>query len=304
MRSDHPDPAPTGRFQSTSQAVGAVIAPATVITGLLYYFGYVRTQSLFAEFGVDVAVLNMSTQDFLLRSVESLYGPLLAALLLGVAAVIAHVRVSRAVDRVGPPGLLRLGGLLLIAGSATTAGAVIAICGASAGAWALPPFVTAAAIGVGGSAWAYGRWIRLRWRERWQDQPAEPAAARTAVLVLVTLALVTSTFWLVTDYAREVGRGLATRYALEPDLRPGVVVISTRPLQLAGPGVAEYTSREQTPDSYRYRYDGLRLLVAAGNRYYLIPRDWSAGIGRSVVQIPVDAPGVRFEFSPGGRHPN
>src|SRR4051794_26460224 len=54
-------------------AVAGVVAPTTVLTALLYYYGYVATYARFAYFGVDLATLRLPTQELVLRSVAVLY---------------------------------------------------------------------------------------------------------------------------------------------------------------------------------------------------------------------------------------
>ena len=72
------------------QVVTAIVAPTTVLTALLFYFGWIRTNALFQYFGVDATVLGFTTQDYLLRSTEALYVPLGTLLVLGLAGVRAH----------------------------------------------------------------------------------------------------------------------------------------------------------------------------------------------------------------------
>ena len=74
--------------KSILETVGRIIAPITVITALLYYFGWVRTGAVFGRFGVDQRVLAYSVDDYLLRSAGVAFRPF-AFLLLGVATSIA-----------------------------------------------------------------------------------------------------------------------------------------------------------------------------------------------------------------------
>ncbi|MCA1708568.1 MAG: hypothetical protein LC808_36940, partial [Actinobacteria bacterium] len=50
------------------ELIGAIIAPTALITGLLYYFGWARTQAIFAYFGVDTSLVEYSPSDYVLRS--------------------------------------------------------------------------------------------------------------------------------------------------------------------------------------------------------------------------------------------
>jgi hypothetical protein len=75
-------------IKSTLETIGRIIAPITVITALLYYFGWIRTGAIFGRFGVDQRVLAYSVDDYLLRSAGVAFRPL-AFLLLGVATSVA-----------------------------------------------------------------------------------------------------------------------------------------------------------------------------------------------------------------------
>ena len=296
-----PEPEPPGStFHGTMQAVAAVVAPASLLTALLYYFGWIRSYTLFSYFGVDVAVLGFTTQDYLLRSVEPLYGPIGIGLLVALGAVVLHGHVRQAVHRSADRRLLRAGRVLVAIGlGGLFAGIVYSVTGAAGRA---PVFATPALLVVAVVLTAYGRWIVRRWRERWDGAVPESAAARTTVVALTVMLLVASSFWLVTEYARAIGRGLADHYASRLDQRPGVVVVSTRRLELTGPGVSEAVIEAAEPDGFTYRYSGLRLLVFADRTYYLLPGGWTPGGTAPTFRIPADLAGARFEFV-AGVHP-
>lgn len=64
-------------------------APAGFIAALAYYFGWVRTRSLYRELGVDHAVLGLSPEDYALRSMSVLVTPLpVVGLAIAVAAIV------------------------------------------------------------------------------------------------------------------------------------------------------------------------------------------------------------------------
>jgi hypothetical protein len=70
--------------------VSRVLAPAGVLTAVLYYFGYVREQALFAYFGIDLGSLDFSTADYLVRSAGTLFFSLATLLVVAVMAVASH----------------------------------------------------------------------------------------------------------------------------------------------------------------------------------------------------------------------
>src|SRR5829696_4296771 len=50
------------------KVLGQVVAPATLITALLIFFGWSRTTALFGWFGIDPTSLGFSSTDYLLTS--------------------------------------------------------------------------------------------------------------------------------------------------------------------------------------------------------------------------------------------
>ena len=63
-----------------------IIAPATLLSTLLFYFGYVSSRAQFRYFGLDVDTVGLSTQDYVMRSPQALLVPLLALSLGGERA--------------------------------------------------------------------------------------------------------------------------------------------------------------------------------------------------------------------------
>ena len=74
---------------------GSIIAPATLITALLFYFGYVSSRAQYDYFGVDVDTVGLSTQDYVMRSPQPLLVPLLVLTLLAGGFLAAHLAARR-----------------------------------------------------------------------------------------------------------------------------------------------------------------------------------------------------------------
>ncbi len=62
-----------------------IVTPVTLITALLFYFGYVSARSQYEYFGIDVDTIGLSTQDYVMRSPQPLLVPLLVLSLLAPA---------------------------------------------------------------------------------------------------------------------------------------------------------------------------------------------------------------------------
>src|SRR4051812_23646095 len=81
----------------TIRALGLVGPPVTVATGLLFYFGWARSAEQAKAMGLDESVFAMSTRDYILRSVDSLYVPVLGLAGVVLAGLVVHSAVLRSV---------------------------------------------------------------------------------------------------------------------------------------------------------------------------------------------------------------
>jgi hypothetical protein len=79
--------------------LAAFVAQTTVLTGLLYYFGWAEGQAYFGYFGVATSMLDLGTTDYLLRSVSVAVPPLLATVCVLTAAGIVLPQVVRRASR-------------------------------------------------------------------------------------------------------------------------------------------------------------------------------------------------------------
>ena len=59
--------------------LGTVVAPTTLLTGLLFYFGQTYVAGYCRYFGVNFTTLDLSVRDYLIRSVEGIFLPLVLA---------------------------------------------------------------------------------------------------------------------------------------------------------------------------------------------------------------------------------
>lgn len=68
-----------GDFGSVLAIVGVIASQAVLITAVLYYFGWVRTNGFLSYFGVDPNMAGFSTADYVLRSISVAFAPLISA---------------------------------------------------------------------------------------------------------------------------------------------------------------------------------------------------------------------------------
>jgi hypothetical protein len=104
-----------------------------------------------------------------------------------------------------------------------------------------------------------------------------------------------SLFWAATAYSAAVGRAQARLYAAELAAEPDAVLYSERSLRLAGPGVREVPC-QGAEAGYRFRYDGLKLMLQSGGQYVLIPAQWTRSSGVAFVIPRTDS--LRLELHP------
>ncbi|KJY30721.1 MULTISPECIES: hypothetical protein [Streptomyces] len=271
--------------------LATLVAPTTFIGALLLYFGYAYTDALYEHFGVDAATLGFSTQDYALRSAGALYIPAGTALTVALAGVLVYY-AARTVGSRGTPGppWLRLTPYLLSAG-----GAVLFVVGmlGGFGAWEAGAMDTPLLLGSGLVLIVYGRVLAFRLADA-----AYPVARERLALALVVALVGLCSFWAAHAYAKEHGDDDARYLAHHLWLRPAVTLDTVERLYFP-PGQVRETRLPPsgTPQRFRFRYEGLRLLAEANGRMFLIPEDWATR-GGSVLIVPANDT-VRVALSPG-----
>lgn len=281
------------RWQRTLDVLSIVGPPLTVVTALLVYFGWARTDAQAKAMGLDVSLFGYTVQDFILRSVQSLFQPLAWLVVIALLWRMVDRSVSTFLEKAQHLGtqqhsrlVHRISTAVLVAGFAYAAVMWVVIVAQPERIVLYAPFLIAAGLLVG--AWA------LSVRRRAAASGGSPVRAtsraleRTLVFVLVTLLL----FWGTSDYAQALGRGAAVDYQERSSLLPTAVVYSGERLAVTVPNVREESvGTEAAP---LFRYSGLRLLVVSGGRIFLLNDGWNLAQGRVVV-LPDDG-SVRVEY--------
>ena len=85
----------TGRLAAV--LVG-VVAPTTLLVALAYYFGWRREEAFAGYFGIDPALLELSTDQYVLRSVDALFAPVVALLLVAFGALAIHALLADRIE--------------------------------------------------------------------------------------------------------------------------------------------------------------------------------------------------------------
>ena len=301
-RSDEqpPEPHPSGLPQLVN-LLGTVVAPTTLLTSLLFYFGWSHAYYFYDYFGVNSTLLGLSTRDYVQKAVDGLFIPMLVLAGVGLLALWAHSLLRARLALGSRPYVLRL-----IAGMAAV-GLVLAI----GGFWSVFAvtalrrwlYGTAAplslAFGVLLLLYTFHLWRSLATGQRTPGPAPGPAwgtvAEWAAVFVLVGLSL----FWAANNYSVAVGRQRAHQMVLQLPREPSVVLFSERSLSLVAPGVREVRCKDPQA-GYRFRYDGLKLLPQSSGQYLLLPETWSRRNGVAILIPKNDS--LRLELVPASAH--
>lgn len=284
-----PAPAPEAGLATKLSQWGAVIAPTTVVTAMLLYFGYIATRARFAYFGVYLDLTDLSSRDLVLYGIEVLYLPVALLLLAALVVGAGHFGATRLTGRAGlmAAGLVGLTGVLLSARAVI--GLVVAHVsrdeapGSTALALAAGPVLIAYAAGLAARARPPGAWY------------AESRRLRRAGVAAIAGLAVTGLFWAGTSFAWRLGEGRAYDDALRLPDRPEVVLDTGERLVDLPPYVRETPLAAEPGATYHYRYRGLRLLIQAGGRLFLVPEHWTVQ-GRTLI-LPYDE-SVRLQVIP------
>jgi hypothetical protein len=306
-----------------------IVAPVTVLGALLFYFGYVSSAAEYAYFGINVDTVGLSTQDYIMRSPQTLLVPLLVLTLASAGFLVLNAavrgRIAAAVTRsadaanaaepeVNPARhvehIRRMVKWSRVTGLAVLAvGVVLLFAYSYVRNWAFYALVTPLLIGLGAAIIAYASCL-LSHVVRLQEQRAAaakdagpvrsaPAHADSSVLarriagVLVYVVIATSIFWVTATVAQWSGLGLALYDAQHFDNLPSVILDTKERLFLEDPGIEETLLPPSEGQTFHYRYRGLRLLIVGQNRMFLVPDQWSAS--DSTLVVPLDG-SVRVQF--------
>jgi hypothetical protein len=302
LRTGAPRPAaapPASGLPQLARILGTIVAPTTLLTSVLYIFGWRHAYYFFDYFGVNSTVLGLTTQDYFMRSLDGLFVPMTVVACAGLLVLWGHMVLRARIMAGSRPQALRTLVPVVVA-----VGLVLAVAGLSSvfivQETVLDRFLygTAApvslALGVLLLTYAVSLW-RLVNAEEVAGRAARPAwvavAEWAAVFVLVGLSL----YWAASNYSVAVGNGRAHEQVATLARQPAVAVYSRQSLSLSAPGVRETRCRDPEA-SYRFRYDGLKLILQSGNQYVFLPAKWSPADGVAILLPRSDS--LRLEFFP------
>lgn len=279
--------------------LGSVVAPTSLLTGLLFYFGRLHAIAFCQYLSVQFTVLDLTYQDYLIQGVEGLIPPLIVVAGAGLVVIWVHrLQLEPPSDRARSHMLRLLMPSAAVAGLVLVSLAVADLIGDRL--FMAFPEARGLSFSIGVLLLAYAaRSLRLLVTERRPGRAPRRApvvgvvAEWSAVFILVSVGL----FWAVGSYAIANGRGLAHQIETSLLRFPDIAVYSEKRLSLQAPDVQEVPC--QPDGAYRFRYEGLKLVMQSGNQYLFLPAHWTQQNGTAILLPRADA--LRLEFSPPGQ---
>jgi hypothetical protein len=294
-----PAPDPTRPLRVALRGITVVVAPTSLVSSLLFYFGWRRTSVQAQDMGLHESLLGFSTRDYVLRSIDPMRWPLVIGSVAAVLAIAGHlwlldwVRTEPARARRRRLRRLTLAGEAAGALGLAAGGVVSRVNGNGRLVYlASPIVVTAGVIVAGYSLYVHRRFVAGRSRAK---RPPEEGQLRLVASSLMVMLLLLSMFWTVDRYASVKGQDLAEEIVRDLDYLPRVTIYSAKRLEIQPPVTESDLGAGgdgDAPAAYRFRYSGLTLLFKADGKLFLRP---SAGIPALNIVIP-DGADLRFEF--------
>jgi hypothetical protein len=258
------------------RALGLLVAPTTLVTALLYYFGRISSAAYFSYFAVQQSALGFSPTDYLLRSADPMVRPLVALAVVAMVAIAGHSVLMRLLRRprgrsiAWLPSAIALVGLLIfvqgVGGPMPVPRQFLPY------AFLFPPLYLAAGLLLV----TYGVFLRsqiLAVSDGQESRASQASWATRSLLALVGLLTLFFLFVAVTRYAEAYGRTIAVQTGQHLFAQTSVVVYSSKSLSIEAKGVRE--DPLPAAGTYHYRYRGLRLLAWANSNYFLVPEGWA-----------------------------
>lgn len=283
-------------FEKWMGFLSSFVAPLTLVTALLFYFGYVSTREFFRYFGVDVDIIGLSSQEFVMRSPGALFIPVMVLTLLAAAAILGHRALRKWLLTQERRAQRRVIGILAWTGIGfILAGLVLAFLVPFLPGWTYGQLLTPLFLAIGAGLAAYAS-ATVRALDR--------SSGGRGVVVLLVLVMIAGTFWSTATIAQWWGLGQARSLAADLTTLPAVVLDTSERLYPGNDAITfqqlgDEASVEDPPaaqQTFAYRYFGLRLLAQGGGRLYLVPDAWSPDA--STLVVPYDDVRVRFRFVP------
>ncbi|WP_106402857.1 hypothetical protein [Actinocorallia populi] len=272
----------------------SVVAPTTLVTALLLYFGYLATRARFNYFGAPLDLVNPSSTDLLFYGSEAVFKAILTlalATLVGVGLYLVGRWLIADPRRDAVTGWISLAlfytGLVMLA-------IVLVVVFHTHTPLTNRPLETPVLLMLSALALRYGLWLwqaraERRGRARWLP-PEAVDIIRATLLILLIAGL----FWTCNLAAALYGRNRGVETARTLPLHPKVVLYTQDAIDSL-PREVDHTDLGEGR-KFRHRYGDLHLLVESDRRLFLVPVPWSPRNGR--VLVVENSADIRLQLIP------
>ncbi len=259
--------------RSVRERILQLAVPAGLITGGLYYLGWVHTRAVFRELGVNPSQLGLGTTDYVLTSMTVLVLAAERLVILGLVLTAALYCLRLFRRRRDDHRFYRLSAWsVMLAGITVGVGEPLVRTIDDPVRSTFVAFV-ASLVAVGGLAGlAPGRPDDRPWRRKGLPPTRAESEARRLrgwFTIILALLVVSSLFNLTREWADDQGVRTALNHERNPERFPEAAVTTVTPLGLERFGIGLDTAA--LGSTGQYRYSGLRVFTEANGRVYLWP---------------------------------
>ena len=259
---------------------GQIVANTSLLIAVLVYMGWAYDNALYGYFHLSPLDLDISIVEYMLRSLDLFSTTIIIVAVAIIAATSIRawgVGKTRLIRLAADAATTRMSAIPAFRRLASTDAAeqsrarqvLLVRIGAAVTLTALVLYRIANYVPINTYLFLCllgGGVLLLTWPTRADRRGRFPYAM--AVVVAAVCAL-----WAASLYAQNLGIQEAKKVVQDLPTRTAVVVYSSQPLALSGPGLTV----QRLPATYRYhyRYQGLRLLLMRSGTYYLLPVYWN-----------------------------
>lgn len=269
-----------------------LIGPTTLFTALLYFYGYVSLKAYYSYFGISLSALDLSTTDYLVRTPDALFRPIAVFVLVLVVCYVGHYVLLQRLQSGDSTRARRLAFSGIALAVLLAAVGVLGLYESPRGYWS-PLALAAAALLV-----EYTLWVLTKFGGVSDSLRTFLESGADLRRGLVIALVVVGAFWAVNEIAQDRGADNARLTEASLPLQPQAVVYSAKDLQLPVPDANVEAIAGQNA-AYAFRANGLRPLLYANGRWFLLPVGWRHDNGVSVIVLEDKPMEVRVDLAPG-----
>jgi hypothetical protein len=272
-----------------------VVAPASLITGLCYFYGLLFIHDRLHYFGVDPSTLGYTSADYAVITIRVFFFAAFRVLIVMALLVVLTVGVRRWAASARRIPLLR--SIAWLAATTGAAGLIVAAVWLTSEYsminWVIkgaPPIYMAGLI-VAGIALLVAGYSVLALTGGAGSLGRLPKIAERTMLGLAVITTVGALFWVTKIYASDQGKqdgayAAGRLWAADGEFT-AVQLDTTEVLGIPASLIKKSTlPAEGPPAAPVYRYQCLRVLEAHGGRYVLVPARWSRENGYAITVTP------------------